>query len=138
MARWQDEILSNIPYANSELDLTELGKQIREKFPKGKMALNNPTPWRQSARDLANKLLRFHQNYGYDYTKDEILAATDLYVKQYYQPRHGNMRCSQHFIIKFPGTENMVSDLATYIDMIRDGEDDSSSPSANWTEDLCD
>ena len=101
------------------------------------MALDNPTPWRQGSREIANKLLRFYQNYGTDYTKEEILKATELYVAKYNQPRHGNMRCSQHYIIKFPGQEDMVSDLATYIDMVRDGDtEEVQAISSNWLDEI--
>lgn len=131
----QKEILSNVKWLSSEKDLAELAGTIRQKFPLGRMH-DSIYPWRQSVRELESALIRFFGEFGTDYTKEEILKATDLYVSQY-NPYNCNMRCSKYFIIKDMSRQggDLISDLATYIDMIRDG-DTESIPSNNWLDEL--
>lgn len=130
----QQKIISNIDWLNSEEDLQSLAKEIREKFPIGRMH-DGIYPWRQSIRELEGALLRFFKEFGTDYTKDEILKATDNYVAQY-NPYSCSMRCSKYFIIKDLSRQggDIISDLANYIDLIRDG--DAPSQDSNWLNDL--
>lgn len=132
----QIEVLKNVSWINSEEDLASLAKEIREKFPIGRM-YGDIYPWRQSVRELESALIRFFGEFGTDYTRDEIIKATNLYVSQY-SPYNHNMRCSKYFIIKDLTRHggDLISDLATYIDMIRDG-DEGTNNTNNWLEEVC-
>lgn len=130
----QKAILDKIDWLNSEEDLAKLASEIRQKFPVGRMH-DGIYPWRQSIRELEGALLRFFSEFGTDYTKEEILKATDNYVAQY-NPYSTSMRCSKYFIIKDLRIHggDIISDLANYVDMIRDGAD--TTQNSNWLDDL--
>ena len=64
-------ILSKTVDCHTEEELIELAKAIRVKFPAGKMS-DGVTYWKQSPKDISNKLLKFFEEYDDGYTKEEI------------------------------------------------------------------
>lgn len=86
-----------------------------KKLSSGKYARVNP-------KTLENAFRWFFENYDYDW--DTILKATSKYVDEYSIRRYEYMRTSQYFIRKQNTDKTWDSDLATYCELIKDGEDD--------------
>lgn len=132
----KEEIIKNIPYVNSEYDLLLFAKELRSLFPKGYMG-DRITPWRSSSKDMVNKLLRFHSEYGYEYTKEQILDATKKYIAKFHSyNNYMGMRCSKHFIRKELDNGDTVSELATMLEQMEDGDASITSMEDNWTTEL--
>lgn len=92
----------------------------RELFPKQKLPTGKPA--RQNIKTLTDGFRWFFENY--DYTWDEVLAATRKYLNQYEDTGYMYMKNSQYFIVKTMRTQEKVSELADYCDIIREGTDD--------------
>lgn len=115
-------ILSKTIDCHTEEELMELAKAIRVKFPAGKMS-DGVTYWKQSPKDISNKLLKFFEEYDDDYTKEEILAATDAYIKKFeMNVSHSGMRCSKYFILKNLPNGEQTSELDNELCKLRDME----------------
>ena len=84
----------------------------KKKLPSGKLARNN-------VNTLIDNFKWFFSTY--DYTWDDILNATKLYIKEYRNNDWQYMKTSQYFISKQDKHKVKVSELADYCDMIRDG-----------------
>ncbi len=92
-------------------------KQYRELFPKkklpsGKLARNN-------IKTLTESFKWFFSTY--DYTWEEIIEATQRYIKEYKEKDWQYMKTSQYFISKQDKHKVKISELADYCDMIIDG-----------------
>ena len=85
----------------------------------------------QQQIDAINNFRWFFENY--DYTWDEVIAATHRYVKEYRQIDYLYMQTSQYFISKANQSKVKQSQLADYCDMIREGveEEDNNHFSEN-------
>tara|TARA_R100001015_G_C4602276_1_gene157229 strand:+ start:28 stop:609 length:582 start_codon:yes stop_codon:yes gene_type:complete len=97
--------------------------EYREVFPEGKLPSGKPA--RVNIRTLENSFRWFFENY--DFSWDEIIDATKMYVNEYRDDQYMYMKTSQYFICKEGKNKVKSSDLADYCDMIRDGvepEDD--------------
>lgn len=129
------DVITKIPYIESQEDLIALGNEIRMIFPKGMNHITK-TMNRQSAKDLAKALVRFHEYYGYDYTKEEIIDATKKYIETKGDSNFVYRKCSKYFIIKDESDQgkDITSELETYISIIRDNDED--IPSDSWVNDL--
>ena len=115
-------ILSKTVDCHTEEELIELAKAIRVKFPAGKMS-DGVTYWKQSPKDISNKLLKFFEEYDDGYTKEEILAATDAYIKKFeMNVNHSGMRCSKYFILKNLPNGEQTSELDNELCKLRDVE----------------
>lgn len=84
----------------------------RKKLPSGKLARNN-------VNTLIDNFRWFFSTY--DYTWDDVLKATQEYIKEYRNNDWQYMKTSQYFISKQDKHKVKVSELADYCDMIRDG-----------------
>lgn len=130
----KEEILANCKFANTEEELNNLAKEIRELFPKG-FNLHTNTANRQPIREIADALIRFEDYYQLEATKEEIIAATKKYTKdKEYDPYR---QCSKYFIIKNLTREGrgITSALATYIETARDSDNNDTTES-NWIDAL--
>ena len=97
--------------------------EYREVFPEGKLPSGKPA--RVNIKTLENSFRWFFENY--DFSWDEIIDATKMYVNEYRDDQYMYMKTSQYFICKEGKNKVKSSDLADYCDMIRDGvepEDD--------------
>lgn len=98
-------------------------EKYRSIFPKGK--LPSGVPSRNNVKVLAENFRWFFSEY--DYTWDEVVTATTMYVNEYQKNNYLYMQNSQYFISKQDKHKVKTSKLADYCDMIRDGistEDD--------------
>lgn len=121
-------ILSKTTDCHTEEELIELAKAIRVKFPAGKMS-DGVTYWKQSPKDISNKLLKFFEEYDDGYTKEEILAATDAYIKKFeMNVNHSGMRCSKYFILKNLPNGEQTSELDNELCKLRDVENGEDAP----------
>jgi len=98
-------------------------EKYRSIFPKGK--LPSGVPSRNNVKVLGENFRWFFAEY--DYTWDEVITATTMYVNEYQKNNYLYMQNSQYFISKQDKHKVKTSKLADYCDMIRDGistEDD--------------
>ena len=99
-------------------------KEYRLLFPKGKLPSGKPA--RCNVKTLAENF-RWFFNF-YDYSWDEVLKATSMYVKGYRDNEFLYMKTSQYFISKQDKHKIKHSELADYCDMIRDGVVEKTNP----------
>ena len=85
------------------------------KLPSGKYA-------RSDKKNLENNFRWFFDNHAYSW--ETVLNATKLYVDEYEATGYKYMRTSQYFVRKQNTDKSWDSDLATYCDMIINGEDE--------------
>ena len=95
----------------------DLVEEYREIFPA--MKLPSGKPARVNVKTLINNFRWFFENY--DYTWDEVIAATRRYVKEYREKDYLYMQTSQYFISKQNQSKVKQSQLADYCDMIKEG-----------------
>ena len=91
--------------------------EYREVFPAGKLPSGKPA--RVNVRSLENAFRWFFETY--DFSWDEIIKATKMYVNSYEDNQFMYMKTSQYFVAKEDKNKVKSSDLADYCDMIRDG-----------------
>ena len=91
--------------------------EYRNIFPAGK--LPSGKPGRVNVKTLENSFRWFFENY--EFTWDEVIDATKMYVNAYRDNDYMYMKTSQYFISKQDKSKVRTSDLADYCDMIRDG-----------------
>ena len=91
--------------------------QYRDIFPKGK--LPSGVPARNNVKILTENFRWFFSEY--DYSWEEIMKATKMYVNEYQRNNYLYMQNSQYFISKQDKHKVKTSKLADYCDMIRDG-----------------
>ena len=70
-------------------------------------------------RTLEQNFRWFFENY--DFSWDEVLKATKLYVNEYEDTDYLYMKTSQYFISKEDKQKIKTSELADYCDMLREG-----------------
>jgi hypothetical protein len=98
----------------------ELIQQYVEIFPNKRLASGKPA--RVNVKTLENSFRWFFDTYNYSW--DIILQATNKYVNDYEMKNYEFMRTSQYFVRKQNTDKTWDSDLATYCDMILNGEED--------------
>lgn len=104
--------------------LNELADKLREIYPKGRM--QGQYSWRGTHKEIVDKLRKFFFKYGDKFTDEEIVEATQKYVKM--KEGSETMRLLKYFIWKKDlAQESEVSDLA---DMLENGEDE--EPTSDW------
>ena len=91
--------------------------QYRDIFPKGK--LPSGVPARNNVKILTENFRWFFSEY--DYSWEEIIKATKMYVNEYQRNNYVYMQNSQYFISKQDKHKVKTSKLADYCDMLRDG-----------------
>lgn len=97
-------------------DYLEKVKSYREIFPAKK--LPSGVPARNNVKILTENFRWFFNEF--DYNWDEVLKATERYVKEYSSNEYLYMQNSQFFISKQDKHRVKSSKLADYCDMIRD------------------
>ena len=116
----------------TDKELEVLAGEMRALFPKGYQQ-EVPTkmyPWRCSISEVVERLRKFWFKFGSEYTKEEILAATENYVKRMTGQRF--MQTLKYFIWKKNESDGTYgSALANEIDMIREGEGEEHN-SGDW------
>jgi len=98
-------------------------KDYREIFPPSK--LPSGVPARNNVKILTENFRWFFSEY--DYSWEEIIKATKMYVNEFRDKQYLYMQNSQYFISKQDKHKVKTSKLADYCDMIREGvttEDD--------------
>jgi len=98
-------------------DFADKLENYRNVFPPGK--LPSGTPARQNIRSLETAFRWFFE--CYDFTWEEIIKASRMYVNEFEDKEYLYMKNSQYFISKQDKNKIKHSDLADYCDMIRDG-----------------
>jgi len=91
-----------------------------EIFPNKKLSSGKYA--RVNEKTLENAFRWFFETY--DFTWDIIFKATKKYVNEYSIKQYEYMRTSQYFIRKQNTDKTWDSDLATYCDLITNGEDE--------------
>jgi hypothetical protein len=104
-------------YKITEEDIEKI-KEYRELFPKG--LLPSGYPARVQIKELEKKFNWFFNNYEYSW--DVIITATKKYISQYKANDYTYMKTSGYFISKLE-KNGIVSSLASYCDMVVDGDD---------------
>lgn len=91
-----------------------------EVFPNKKLSSGKYA--RVNAKNLEAPFRWFFENY--DYNWEEIMKATERYVDEFSIRRYEFMRTAQYFIRKQNIDKSFESDLATYCEIIRSGDDE--------------
>lgn len=94
-----------------ESDIIILAEKLREIYPKG--VTSGGYPVRSSLPDVVNKLKKFKKKYNY--SKEEIIEATQNYVNKKRMDNYSYMQILSYFIEK-----NGISTLASEIDNMRE------------------
>lgn len=110
--------------AKKKTDIQLMGKdfndkiiEYREIFPEGKIPSGKPA--RQNTKALGEAFRSFFETY--DFTWDQIITATKMYVNEYRDKEYLYMMTSQYFIGKQDKNKVKHSELADYCDMIKEG-----------------
>ena len=98
----------------------DLIQEYVETFPNKKLSSGKPA--RVNVKTLENGFRWFFDNYTYSW--EIILSATRKYVNDFEMKNYEYMRTSQYFVRKQNTDKSWDSDLATYCDMIINGEDE--------------
>ena len=98
-------------------DFAEKLNLYRKIFPAGKLPSGKPA--RVNVKTLENSFRWFFENY--DFTWDEIIKATKMYVNYYEDRQYMYMKTSLYFVGKEDKSKIKSSELADYCDMIKDG-----------------
>ena len=98
-------------------DFIEKIENYRNIFPSGKLPSGKPA--RQNVKALIDSFRWFFETY--DYTWEQVLSATRMYVNEYRDKDYLYMMTSQYFISKQDKNKVKQSGLADYCDMIVDG-----------------
>lgn len=126
--RWDsvcsDILLSADKSVPSDERLDSLVDKLMEIFPKGKKE-GTTIYWRGNRKDNKERLQKFFKLYGNKYSDEQILHATNEYVKSF-NGQYNYMRALKYFIWKDVRKTNSnnegyieeVSDLASYIENV--------------------
>ena len=116
--------------AKKKTDIQLMGKNFvdkinnyREVFPAKKLPSGKPA--RNNVKALGEAFRWFFETY--DYTWEDIMKATRMYVNEYRDAQYMYMQTSQYFVCKQDKHRVKHSTLADYCDMILEGvstEDD--------------
>ena len=98
-------------------DFLDKLNEYREIFPAGKLPSNKPA--RQNIKSLETAFRWFFETY--DFTWDEVIKATRMYVNEFRDKEYLYMKNSQYYISKQDNNKVKHSELADYCDMIKDG-----------------
>lgn len=98
-------------------DFAQKLEEYRNIFPAGR--LPSGKPGRQNIRSLETAFRWFFENY--EFTWDEIMKASRMYVNEFEDKQFLYMKNSQYFVSKQDKHKVKQSDLADYCDMIKDG-----------------
>lgn len=112
----------------SEEDLLDLAKKMKTVYPKG-MKPGTTTYWAEGPQIIARRLRLFIKKYG-EYSAEDILGATQKYVKE----MTGNMfmRTLKNFIFTedYSGNNNFSSDLYNWLE---NSDEPIDTPNSDWT-----
>ena len=112
--------------AKKKTDIQLMGKNFVEKinayreiFPARKLPSGKPA--RNNVKALGEAFRWFFETY--EYTWEDVIKASKMYVNEYRDADYLYMQTSQYFICKQDKHRVKHSTLADYCDMIRDGID---------------
>lgn len=111
-------IKSNKEYISN---IEEFAKKYQNLFPKG-IKSGGKFPIRSNLNDIIEKFKKFFELYP-NYTQEEILAATKLYLQEKERDDWKFVSTAVYFILKQDQGAGKRSYLASYCDMIRDKEE---------------
>jgi hypothetical protein len=100
-------------------------KMYNDIFPKLKLPTGKPA--RTNPKNLESAFEWFFKTY--DYSWEVIMDATKMYVSDFEKKDYNYMRTSMYFIRKQDSNKVWTSDLATYCELIVNGEEDDSPDS---------
>ena len=110
--------------AKKKTDIQLMGKNFvdsintyREVFPAQKLPSGKPA--RNNVKALGEAFRWFFETY--DYTWEDIMKATRMYVNEYRDAQYMYMQTSQYFVCKQDKHRVKHSTLADYCDMILEG-----------------
>lgn len=118
---------------NDEKNLLSLASKLKEIYPKGKKP-GTHYYWSDGVKLIVNRLKVFYKKYGEDFSPEDIISATERYVKSF-ENNQRYMKLLKYFIFKDEkGAENVehASDLLTFIE----NKDEESETSNDWTSSL--
>lgn len=119
---------------NSDAFYTEVAEAIREFYPKGKKP-GTAYMWRDSIPTIARRLKLLNIKYGYTFTKEQAIKATEEYVNSFNND-YRYMQLLKYFILKVPvnanGDVEVRSEFMSYIE----NEGQNSLYDENWTNEL--
>lgn len=111
-------------------EFTELAKEIRELYPKGRKE-GTTYMWRDSVTEIARRLKILVTKYQFSFTKEQVLNATERYV-QSFNGNYTRMRLLKYFIFKADrdadGNTVFISELMSLIE-----NEDTEETTRDWT-----
>lgn len=126
-----DEIINSlesyISKAKKKVNTTIMGPDFAQKIEEYRtlfpaMKLPSGKPARQNVKALTESFKWFFETY--EFTWDQILQATRMYVQEYEEKDYLYMMTSQYFISKQDKSKVRHSALADYCDMVAEGVTD--------------
>lgn len=120
-----DLLIDNSSTENTSKDFYEtVAEKMREYFPAGKKQ-GTSYMWRDSIPVIARRLKLLHVKYGYKFTEEQVLKATEAYVRSF-NGDYRYMQLLKYFILKVPvnanGDVEVRSELMSYIE--NEGQED--------------
>lgn len=114
-------------------DLTPLAQKLKEIYPKGKKP-GTAQYWAEGTALIVKRLRIFFKKYGEEYTDEQIISATEAYVKSF-NGNYAYMRTLKYFIwaekTNRAGEIESTSDLLTFMENA--GEENIGN---NWADQL--
>lgn len=95
--------------------------KLQQCYPRGSKPGTTSKSWRGTSKDINNRLIKFFNMYP-DVTQDEVIKATNYYVKHNSNSKY--MRTLPYFIWKHQDGE-YISDLYEMVIQLRESEDPS-------------
>lgn len=100
----------------SEEKIIELAKKLQAVYPEGKKS-GTTYYWRGNVGEIVRKLKGFYKRYGTTYTDEEIISATERYIKSFSNST-AYMQLLKYFIWKEKENGEEISELAAYLENV--------------------
>lgn len=101
-------IRSDDSIASGSIDYHYLAKGLQLMYPEGKKS-GTSYDWRGYTQEIARKLMTLVSRYGFSFTEEEALAATQEYVSSFREDRDKtNMHLLKYFILKTTGPDHEI------------------------------
>jgi hypothetical protein len=116
---------------NKEEWFNNIANKLREIYPKGKKS-GTSYMWRDSTAVIARKLKTLVAKYGYNFTEEQAIKATEEYVKSF-GGDYRYMQLLKYFILK---TVNNAGEIEIRSDFMSYIENEGQEASNDWNEEL--
>lgn len=116
---------------NKEEWFNNVANKLREIYPKGKKS-GTSYMWRDSTAVIARKLKTLVAKYGYNFTEEQAIKATEEYVKSF-GGDYRYMQLLKYFILK---TVNNAGEIEIRSDFMSYIENEGQEASNDWNEEL--